>query len=341
MLGDTTMPYRLIIVPGENAVLRSLPEHLAEDVETMVLDSANDALLEVRSAPPEAIVADVDLPGMSGFDLAEILPNFGVTTKVVLWSRAESADLAQQASSAGVHRFLSGDIPADELRETLYDVLRSGAPEPAAPEAAPAPEPEPAPEPAPEAAPAPEPVAAPVPEPVAAAPARVSVPAREPSRPARIPPREAAAPEEHARKATGRRKDGPLVLTAENLAPIRRRLSDLAQDLGSDGILLTDRSGMPLVEVGSSTGLPMMVLGPLLSTSFSTAGELSRQLREEEATTLYMHEGTRYDLYCFDINQRFLMVIVFDKNTSPTRTKIGSVWVYAKRAIRDLQELLG
>jgi DNA-binding NarL/FixJ family response regulator len=325
------MPYRLIIVPGENAVLRSLPEHLAEDVETMVLDSANDALWEVRSAPPEVIVADVDLPGMSGLDLAEILPNFGVPTKVVLWSRAATPDMAQQASSAGVHRFLSGNIPTEELRDELYAVLgHATASEPPVEVAVEEARPE-----VPASAPAP--AAAQVAPSPAPAPTRPAAPEQSSSRSA--PPRETPVADEHARKP--RRKDGPLVLTAENLAPIRRRLSDLAQDLGSDGILLTDRSGMPLVEVGSSTGLPMMILGPLLSTSFSTAGELSRQLREEEATTLYMHEGTRYDLYCFDINQRFLMVIVFDKNSSPTRTKIGSVWVYAKRAIRDLQEALG
>jgi DNA-binding NarL/FixJ family response regulator len=333
------MAYRLLIVPGENAVLRSLPEQLAPDVETMVLDSANDALWEVRSAPPQAIVADLDLPGMSGLDLAEILPNFNVPTRVVLWSRADAPDAAQQASSVGVHRFLSGEVAPHELHAVLYDALGreeaqlDPAPNPPV-EAAPSAASEPLPAETPAAEPTNEPATNGLPrETVAVAPVEVVAPV--PAAP-RVPPDELAP----ARRSGRRRSEGPLVLTAENLNPIRRRLSDLAQELGSDCILLTDRSGMPLVEVGSSSGLPMMILGPLLSTSFSTAGELSRQLREQEATTLYMHEGARYDLYCFDINQRFLIVIVFDKNTSGSRTKIGSVWVYAKRAIRDLQDAL-
>ena len=61
-------------------------------------------------------------------------------------------------------------------------------------------------------------------------------------------------------------------------------------------------------------------------------------LREKESTALYMHEGSHYDLYCFDVLQRFMLVIVFDKVASAA--KIGSVWVYAKRAIRDIQEFL-
>ena len=84
-----------------------------------------------------------------------------------------------------------------------------------------------------------------------------------------------------------------------------------------------------------------MILLPLLSTSFSTAGQISQMLRERKSTALYMHErGNRYDLYCFDILQSFMLVIIFGKGGAAT-AKIGSVWVYAKRAIRDMQELLG
>src|SRR5262245_53112284 len=122
------MAYRLLVVPGDNEALRALQGQLADDVEVQVLDSANDALWEVRNAPPQAIVASVQLPGMSGLDLAEILPNFGVPTKVVLWSREPDRQAAQQAAEHGVYRFLSGPISADDLYSTLYDALgRSGA----------------------------------------------------------------------------------------------------------------------------------------------------------------------------------------------------------------------
>src|SRR5262249_61262946 len=93
------MAYRLLIIPGDNADLRALSDQLGEDVEVQVLDSANDALWEVRNSPPEAIVADVELPGMSGMDLAEILPNFGVPPRVVLWSRALDHKEAVQEDS--------------------------------------------------------------------------------------------------------------------------------------------------------------------------------------------------------------------------------------------------
>jgi DNA-binding NarL/FixJ family response regulator len=346
------MAYRLLVIPGENDALRALQGQLADDVEVQVLDSANDALWEVRNAPPEAIIADVQLPGMSGLDLAEILPNFGVTTKVVLWSREPDKQVAQQAAEHGVYRFLSGPLSADELHNALYEALRSGIAEsqpappadefnadPVAATMPPAEPEQPAPPPAAEPPPAPEPEK---PAPVAERPSRRErAAAAAAAAAANLSPRPAAEakppPPPPARPAP-RRREGPLILTADNLTPIRSRLEALWQDVGAQCILLADRAGMVLTEVGITAGLPTMILLPLLSTSFSTAGQIAQMLREEESASLFMHEGAHYDLYCFDVLQRFMLVIVFDKAASAA--KIGSVWVYAKRAIRDIQEVL-
>ncbi len=314
------MAYRLLVVPGDNAELRALPGQLANDVEVRVLDTANDALWEVRNSPPEVIVADVELPGMSGLDLAEILPNFGVPTRVVLWSRAPNRKAAEQAASHGVHLFLNGPISAGELQHALYAALGH---EKATPPTPPAPAPEH------RAAPAEKPAAAPSPE---------RSRRERPATPAQPP----AAPAEHApaRRPVARPRGGSLVLTTDNLKPIHSRMEALSQDVGSQCILLANRAGMILAEVGITSSLPTMILLPLLSTSFSTAGQISQMLHEEDSTALYMHEGNRYDLYCFDILQSFMLVIVFDKSGAAA-AKIGSVWVYTKRAIRDMQELLG
>jgi DNA-binding NarL/FixJ family response regulator len=343
------MAYRLLVVPGDSEALRALQSQLADDVVVQVLDSANDALWEVRNTPPEVIVANVQLPGMSGMDLAEILPNFGVRTRVVLWANEPDRRAAQQAADHGVYRFLNGPLSADELHNALYEALGRGEggvplePElPAVDEFSVDPLPVPAP-------PEPEKPAAPPPEPEKPipSPSRPEV-AERPSRRERAaaaaaatspppPPPKPAAPPTPPRLLT-RRRDGPLILTSDNLTPIRNRLDALWQDVGAQCILLADRAGMMLTEIGITAGLPTMILLPLLSTSFSTAGQIAQILREDESASLFMHEGVHYDLYCFDVLQRFMLVIVFDKAASTA--KIGSVWVYAKRAIRDIQEVL-
>lgn len=353
------MAYRLMVVAGENEALRAIVGQLGDDFQVTHFDSADEALWDIRDNPPEALIADVDLPGMSGIDLAEIMPNFELRTRLLLWSRGENAAARQQAGELGVYHFFSGEVAADTVTATIREAVSS------LPEAEPEPEPEPAPEPAPaprareEIKPArvvlpSRDAATTTPEATPRSnknitPARVVLPstadriknarasARAASKPAAAPAEKAA--DRPAAELAPRRRQGTLVVTAENLTPIRKIMSSLMQDLGAQNILLTDRNGMVLVDVGSNDGLPMMIVLPLLSTSFSSAGEIARQMRDsEDSTSVYIHDGVNYDLYGFDVAQRFLLVLVFNKKVASS--KIGAVWVNAKRAVRDLRDAL-
>jgi len=386
------MTYRLMVVAAASAALRNLPEQLGDTVSVQLFSSADEALWEMRTNPPEALIAELELPGMSGLELAEIVPNFDVPTRVVLYSPDSDAARAQ-AEAAGVFRFLSGPISPDELSATLHAAIQSAAEAMAEAAAAPAPEPEPAPEPAPAPAPrrmgfrdvSPAPTARVAPKPtvqreqvppaeVAAekrtdfTPARVTLPSlrereataaptpppakgglaarskaaasrNEPSpRPNEPPPRPApvSSPALAPAGGTWRSTAGNLVVTEKNASAIRSVMSQISQDLGTQSVMLTDRAGMVLVEVGTASNLPMMLVLPLLSTGFSTTGEVARQLHETDATSVYIHEGANVDLYCFDVMQRFLLVLVFNKKVASS--KIGAVWINAKRAIRELRD---
>lgn len=391
------MAYRLLIIAGEHSQLHDFPRQLGADVEVKVVEMANDALWEIRSDAPHAIVSEIDLPDMSGFELAEILPNFDVPTRIVLVDQKLDPSAQQRANELGVHQLLVGPSAAD-LSAAVYAAMRAAddvkqaiveeAPppppvqaEPAAPRPTPIIEriertplpsesappsverpashieriertPPPAAE--PEEPPRPQRRIVPNPDPPYQPPARPSTrrivptrstsstgrlsdrarenraaPSATPSTPATPPP---VAPSQSSRHG------GTMIVTADNLSRIQTILSDLWQSLSAQCTLLTDRAGIVLAQHGETNGMPMMILLPLLSTSFSTAGEVARQLREEDAMTLYMHDGARYNLYCFDIAQRFLLVVVFDKNIAATR--IGSVWVEARSTIRKLKEAL-
>lgn len=133
-------------------------------------------------------------------------------------------------------------------------------------------------------------------------------------------------------------RSGTLVITEKNVSIIRRTITQLMSDLGAQNVLLTDRAGMPLVEVGSAPNLPMMIVLPLLATGFSTTSEVSRQLGDENSTSVFIHEGDNTDLYCFNVMQQFLMVLTFNKKVSAS--KIGAVWINSRRVIRELREAL-
>ncbi|MFV9503481.1 MAG: response regulator [Oscillochloridaceae bacterium umkhey_bin13] len=401
------MTYRLMVVAAADAALRGLVGQLGAEVQVQFCESANDALWEVRGNPPEALLAEVELSGMTGLELAEILPNFEVPTKIVLYSATNEAARAD-AEAVGVFRFLSGALSADDLRTALnaaaaaanmaaVEAAAAEAAAKAAAEAEAAAAAEAAAKAAAEAAAAkaaakaarivspaptrPEPPRQPPPAPAPSAsperrdftPARVTLPTRaereaEAAAAAAQPPAAPAAPAARgglaarskavaasrpapavpvaappaADKDDGasawRSGTGNLVVTEQNISAIRAVMGQLAQDLGTQSVMLTDRAGMVLVEVGQASNLPMMIVLPLLSTGFSTTGEVARQLREEDATSVYIHEGLGIDLYCFDVMQRFLLVLVFNKKVASS--KIGAVWINAKRAIRELRDAL-
>jgi predicted regulator of Ras-like GTPase activity (Roadblock/LC7/MglB family) len=95
---------------------------------------------------------------------------------------------------------------------------------------------------------------------------------------------------------------------------------------------------MVLVQWGSLPSVVMEMTGPLLATSFSTAHQLARHLQEQDSSAVYIHEGTRYDIYAFNISYRVILIVMFDKRVNPG--KLGTVWVYAKRAMKQLQQIL-
>jgi DNA-binding NarL/FixJ family response regulator len=371
------MTYRLMVVAAASETLLRLPALLGDGVVVQLFSSADEALWEMRTNPPEALIAEVDLPGMSGLELAEIVPNFEVPTRVLLYSPGDDSARAA-AEAAGVYRFLSGAISQTELSAALNEAMRDAAAGgPALPEAEPEPEPEPLPPPPPRRAaprdaappsaariePARQPEPAPEKRP-AFTPARVTLPSMKereaaaaatppPAPPVRsglaarskaaasraeASPRPAPAPAPEPPPSAWRSSANNLVVTEQNINAIRGVMSQLAQDLnlGAQSVMLTDRAGMVLVEVGSAHNLPMMVVLPLLSTGFATTGEVARQLHEDDPTSVYIHEGANVDLYCFDVMQRFLLVLVFNKKVASS--KIGTVWINAKRAIRELRD---
>jgi CheY-like chemotaxis protein len=130
---------------------------------------------------------------------------------------------------------------------------------------------------------------------------------------------------------------GPL-LTDKKLEPMVQRLRDLRYEATAYSILLADTNGTVWAKVGVADGFEAAELIELLRGGFDAPAALARQWREERAFNLMYHEGVRFDVYAANIDARLFVVMVFDRRQGPTR--IGVVWLYLKRAILDLQNVL-
>jgi CheY-like chemotaxis protein len=310
------MSHRLLLVAAEHAPLRTLVNALGNELQLQIFASPNQALWAVRKEPPDLLLAELDLPELSGLEVAEILPNFEAPTRMLLYS-SSNGQLDRAAEAAGVFRCLHGDLSVAELRAAIQAAL---APSPPA---------------AGVATPPPTPTLAQRVERTKVAATTPPTDKRSSAEQPQIDPTEAATGTDTTAWISS---GGKLIITAQKSSTARSIIEQLAQDLGTQSVLLADRAGMLLIEVGTTSNIPVPVMLSLLSTGFSTTSEVARQLHEEDALNVYIHEGSNIDLYCFDLVRHFLLILIFDKRIASS--KIGSVWINAKRAIRALRETL-
>jgi DNA-binding NarL/FixJ family response regulator len=126
----------------------------------------------------------------------------------------------------------------------------------------------------------------------------------------------------------------------QKLSPqISRRLSALRIDTGADYVMFVDLNGRCLVRDGQAGDLNINRLASYLGGTLAHSAELAQILRAPQPFTINYQAGATYDLYAATVGPSYLIALIFDGRHG--RGKIGAVWVYARRAIKELLDLLG
>ncbi|MGH8226962.1 MAG: response regulator [Steroidobacteraceae bacterium] len=100
---------------------------LAGDIE--VLASCSDgagAWTECVRLRPDVIVTDIEMPGLTGLELASRVREHGLPVKVIIVTTFARAGYLRRALDAGVVGYLLKDAPADHLAEAIRKVHRGG-----------------------------------------------------------------------------------------------------------------------------------------------------------------------------------------------------------------------
>lgn len=131
-MNDTMPPERLLVVdddPSFRAFMRALLEGAGYAVEEAA--SGDAALAAVRNRPPAAVLLDVSLPGVSGYEVCRaIRQEHRLDVRVVFVSgeRTESFDRVA-GLLIGADEYVTKPFAPDELLARLRSVLRrSSAP---------------------------------------------------------------------------------------------------------------------------------------------------------------------------------------------------------------------
>jgi CheY-like chemotaxis protein len=105
---------------------RDFYEHtLAPDFEVITASRGDQGLAMARRERPQAIVLDVKMPGMDGWETCTQIKCDAVTADipVILLTGADDRDLTQHANAVGASALLQKPCPADRLREAIVSVL--------------------------------------------------------------------------------------------------------------------------------------------------------------------------------------------------------------------------
>jgi excisionase family DNA binding protein len=113
---------KVVIVDADPAVLATARRALSKRFDLVTFVDVFDALVAVGTLQPDALVLDVDVPGVDGLRCLERLRAIEATAHIRCIVYSSRADLRKRATEAGAYDFVSkGD--AGELRDSLEKLM--------------------------------------------------------------------------------------------------------------------------------------------------------------------------------------------------------------------------
>ena len=119
----------IIIAEDQGMLLGALSALLDLEDDFHVVAKAHDgheALQLAREHQPDIVLTDIEMPNMTGIELAQQIQKEAMNCKVVILTTFARAGFLRRAMEAGVKGYLLKDAPSDELAHALRRVMNGG-----------------------------------------------------------------------------------------------------------------------------------------------------------------------------------------------------------------------
>jgi two-component system response regulator DesR len=116
---------RVVLAEDQAMVLGALAALLELEHDIEVVGTAADgkaALAEVKRLKPDVLVTDIEMPLMTGLELAAFLKEQAIATRVVILTTFARPGYLRRALDSGARGYLLKDRPAKELAEAVRRV---------------------------------------------------------------------------------------------------------------------------------------------------------------------------------------------------------------------------
>lgn len=119
-----------LVLAEDQAMLRgALAALLGLEVDLTVLAAVADgeaAWQAVQQHQPDLLVTDIEMPGLTGLELAARIQRHQLATRVVIVTTFGRAGYLRRALEAGVRGYLLKDAPVEQLAQALRSVYHGG-----------------------------------------------------------------------------------------------------------------------------------------------------------------------------------------------------------------------
>ena len=120
---------RVLLAEDQAMVRGALAALLALEPDIEVdgaLAEREGAWRELQRLRPDVLVTDIEMPGLTGLELAQRIQRHELPVKVVIVTTFARGGFLRRALEAGVAGYLLKDAPAERLAEALRQVHRGG-----------------------------------------------------------------------------------------------------------------------------------------------------------------------------------------------------------------------
>jgi len=120
---------RVVLAEDQAMVRGALSALLGLESDLEVIGSAangEEAWSLIERDKPDVLVTDIEMPKLTGLELAQRIRDRGIDCKVIILTTFARPGFLRRALDAGVGGYLLKDAPADQLAEALRKVYRGG-----------------------------------------------------------------------------------------------------------------------------------------------------------------------------------------------------------------------
>ena len=120
---------RVLIAEDQSMVAGAIAALLGLENDIEIVAKCNDgdsALAGIEREQPDLLLADIEMPGLSGLELAAAVQERYPDCKVIILTTFARAGYLRRALDAGVRGYLLKDAPSERLADAVRQVHRGG-----------------------------------------------------------------------------------------------------------------------------------------------------------------------------------------------------------------------